>query len=183
MRSRFLIGAAAWVLGAVVATGGSLLAVNGLAHGLLGQGTQQLTQATVPSGLTGYRAHTSPPAAQGGSAANGDRDDAETGTSHQQPAVHPTQQATPSRPNPASGGSLLVSSGGTVMASCQSGKAYLQYWSPDQGYRADDVIRGPALQASVGFESLKSEVQIRVTCNGSHPVAHLSNDPSGGWNR
>jgi hypothetical protein len=177
MRSRVIIGAAAWVLGAVAATGGSLLAVNWLAHGLLGQGTQQLTQATVQGGLAGYRAHTSQPAAQGTGAPIGDDgDDAETGMSGQQPGVHAMQQATPSRPSPASGGSMLVSSGGTVMASCQSGKAHLQYWSPDQGYRADDVIRGPALQASVGFESLKSDVKIRVTCNGSHPVAHLSND-------
>jgi hypothetical protein len=181
MRSRLLIGAAAWVLGAVTATGGSLLAVNGLAHGLLGQGTQQLTQATVQGGLAGYHAPTSQPARGTGAAVGDDGDDAETGTSRQQPGVHAMQQATPSRPNSGSGGSMLVSSGGTVMASCQSGKAYLQYWSPDQGYRADDVIRGPALQASVGFERFKSEVEIRVTCNGSHPVAHLSNDSSGGW--
>jgi hypothetical protein len=181
MPPRFLIGAAAWVLGAMIATGGSLLAVNGLARGMLGQGTQQLTQATVQGGLAGYQAHTSQPAARGNAAAiSDDGDEAETGMSRQQPGVHAMQQARPSQSR-ASSGSLLVSSGGTVMASCRSGKAYLQYWSPDQGYRADDVIRGPALQASLGFESLKSEVEIRVTCNGSHPAAHLSRDSSGGW--
>jgi hypothetical protein len=60
------------------------------------------------------------------------------------------------------------------MASCQSGLAYLQYWSPNSGYEVTDVIRGPATQASIGFEHLTSEFQIRVTCNGSQPVAHVT---------
>jgi hypothetical protein len=183
-RSRFLVGAAAaWLLGAVMATGGSMLAVNSLAHGLLGPGPQQLTQTTVQNDLAGYHAPSSQPAATRSGTATGDEDDPETGTSHQQSGLSTIKQAKASRPNPGSGSSLLVSSaGGTVMTSCQSGLAYLQYWSPAQGYRAHDVFRGPALQASVGFESLNSEAEIRVTCNGSHPVAHVLNDSSGGWN-
>jgi hypothetical protein len=60
------------------------------------------------------------------------------------------------------------------MASCQSGLAYLQYWSPNPGYQADDVNRGPAAQARIGFEQLTSEYEVRVTCNGSQPVAQVT---------
>lgn len=60
------------------------------------------------------------------------------------------------------------------MASCQSGLAYLQFWTPGQGYQADDVIRGPAALARVGFEHLQSDFVIAVTCNGSRPVASVT---------
>ena len=42
MSSRFLVGLGAWLLGAVTATTGSMIAVNELAHGLLVPQTQQL---------------------------------------------------------------------------------------------------------------------------------------------
>jgi len=60
------------------------------------------------------------------------------------------------------------------MASCQSGLAYLQYWSPNPGYETGDVIRGPATQASIHFEQGTAEYEIRVTCNGSTPVARVT---------
>jgi hypothetical protein len=60
------------------------------------------------------------------------------------------------------------------MASCQSGLAYLQSWTPTQGYTADDVIRGPAAQASIGFDRTTSEYKISVTCNGLTPVASVT---------
>jgi hypothetical protein len=60
------------------------------------------------------------------------------------------------------------------VASCQSGLAYLQSWTPTQGYTADDVIRGPAAQASIDFQQGTSEYAISVTCNGSNPVAKVT---------
>jgi len=60
------------------------------------------------------------------------------------------------------------------MASCQSGLAYLQYWSPSPGYEASDVIRGPAAQARIGFEHFTTEYVISVTCNGSNPIAKVT---------
>jgi hypothetical protein len=60
------------------------------------------------------------------------------------------------------------------MASCQSGLAYLQSWTPTQGYTADDVIRGPAATASIGFQQGTSEYKISVTCNGLNPVGTVS---------
>jgi len=68
---------------------------------------------------------------------------------------------------------LFTSPGGSVTATCQSGLAYLQFWTPSQGYQADDVVRGPAAQARVGFEHLQSEFVISVTCSGSKPVASV----------
>ena len=49
--SRFLVGVGAWLLGAVTATTGSMIAVNELAHGLLGPQTQQLGETTVSADL------------------------------------------------------------------------------------------------------------------------------------
>jgi hypothetical protein len=176
MRSRLLVGASAWLLGVAVATGGSMLAVSSLTHGLFGSGAQQLTQTTVGSNLTGSQAHSGQRRSlRPSSTAGDDNDDEETG-SYGRPGVIAMPSATPSRSSPRSGGSLLVSQGGSVMASCQSGRAYLQYWSPNQGYRSDDVFRGPALQASLVFESFRSEFRLLVTCKGSRPVAHVSPD-------
>ena len=176
MRSPLLVGASAWLLGAAIATGGTALAVGGMTHGLFGSGAQQLTQTTLGSNLAGYHAHGGKRGSPQPSAATGDEnDDEETGSSGQ-PGVKAMPPATPSRPRPRSGSSLLVSQGGSVMASCKSGRAYLQYWSPNQGYRSDDVLRGPARQASLVFETFRSELQMLVTCRGSRPVAHLSPD-------
>jgi len=173
MRSR-LVGPYAWLLGAAIATAGSMLAVSGLAHGLFGSGAQPLTQTTVVSKLPGYQTHGGQRGSPRPSAATGDESDDEETGSYGRPTVVAMRPATPSRPSTASGGSLLVSQGGTVLASCQSERAYLQYWSPSQGYRSDDVFRGPARQARLVFESFTSELQVLVTCKGSRPVAHVS---------
>ena len=162
MRSRLLIGASAWLLGAVAATCGSMFAVSHLAHGLLGAGTQQLTSTDVSRDLASY-AHSSaapgrPVAAMPGTAGSARR-----------------RYAISARPQPASApaGTLLVSRAGSAMATCQSGLAYLQYWSPYQGYQADDVLRGPAVRASLVFEG-DMGVRMLVSCDGGLPVAQLS---------
>jgi hypothetical protein len=175
MRSR-LVGASVWLLGAAIATAGSMLAVSGLTHGLFGSGAQPLTQTIVGGNLAGYQAHGGQRSSPRPGAATGDENDDEETGSYGRSRVIAMPSATPSRPSSGSGGSLLVSRGGTVMASCQSGRAYLQYWSPNQGYRSDDVFRGPALQASLVFERFRSELQVVVTCRGSRPIAHLSPD-------
>src|SRR5215469_7712178 len=169
MRSRFLVVAAAWLLGALVALGGSLLAVNGIAHWLLGTDVQPVAVTQIQADIASHQASSSQPVFAPTRAAAGDGNDQDSSTPAQQPAVITTPQPTPS-PSPPSGGSLVVSPGGSVMASCQAGLAYLQYWSPNPGYQADDVIRGPAARASIGFEHLTSEYQIWVTCNGSKLV-------------
>jgi len=171
-----ILAAAAWLLGALTAMGGSFLAVNGIAHGLLGTGAPHVVVAPIQGIPAADEASSSQPAAALSGAAAGDDGDQDSASPPLQPAVTATPQATPQATpsSAASGGSLVVSPGGTVMASCQSGLAYLQYWSPSPGYQADDVIRGPAARASIGFEHLTSEYAISVTCNGSRVVANVT---------
>jgi hypothetical protein len=160
--------------------GGSFLVVDHIAHGLLGTGAQATAVAPIQGVAAVHQASSSQAAPSLSGDAAGDDGDQDTAPPPLQPAVTATPpaaaqppQAAPSH-DPASGGSLVVSPGGTVMASCQSGLAYLQYWTPSQGYQADDVIRGPAATARIGFEQLASEYEISVTCNGSNPVAKVT---------
>jgi hypothetical protein len=74
----------------------------------------------------------------------------------------------------AAGGTLLTSPDGSVMANCQPGGAYLQYWIPAQGFQADDVIRGPAPTARITFEQLANELTMTVSCSSGQPVAHIT---------
>lgn len=85
----------------------------------------------------------------------------------------PTDTA-PSGSAPA--GTVLASSAGTVVATCQAAGAYLISWSPQQGYDVDNVSRGPAATASVHFESLANEVTMTVTCSAGVPSATTRTD-------
>ncbi len=173
-----MIGVSAWLVGAVTATAGSMIATSELAHGLLGQQTQQLGGATVSADLDSGSgiASTSPAVSSASSAAAS------------QPAAKVRHARRPSAAasstagqNPA--GTLLESGDGSVMAACQPGGAYLLYWSPDQGFQADDVFRGPAPVTSVTFRGPAASIVMRVSCAAGVPVAHLyrasSDDGSG----
>jgi hypothetical protein len=172
-----LIGLGAWLLGAVTATTGSMIAVSELANGLLGTQSQQLGGATASADLTVGSGSPSPAAALAASAS--------ASASHRPARVR--HSASPS-PSPSAAvqspaGTLLESGDGSVMASCQSGAAYLLYWSPDQGFQAEDVTRGPAAITSVTFRGPAGSVVMRVSCSAGTPVAHLyqpSPDDSGG---
>lgn len=63
----------------------------------------------------------------------------------------------------------LTSSGGSVLARCDNGGAYLVSWSPAPGYRAEGIVRGPALMAQVQFEGTGWEIKLSVTCAGDVP--------------
>lgn len=166
MRSRLLIGASGWLLGAAAATCGSMLAVSHLAHGLLGSGTQQVSAADVRNDLdSSQRAAATPEASMTTSAA----------TRPARPAARPSQPAS-AGPAAAAGGTLLISRAGSVMASCQAGGAYLQYWSPAQGFQTDDVVRGPAARARLVFENASTALTMTVSCQGGRPVDQVSAD-------
>ncbi len=175
MRSGFLIGAGAWVLGALTATTGSMIAVGALAHGLLSAQTQLF--AGVPS------------------RANLDAGGSVSPTPAVSASISPSPPAGPVRPTPGlrplAGGAapssvaptLLTSADGSVLAACQSGGAYLVYWSPDQGYTAHNVTRGPAPVAKVTFSNTAGGVVMRVSCSSGTPVAQVfpvSPEPSSG---
>jgi hypothetical protein len=165
VHSRFLIGASAWLLGALTATTGCMIAVGALAHGLLSPQTQLLSGTPASADL--------------------DAGDAASPTPSAASASIPSQSAAPvkpsSGPSPLAGGAappsaaptLLTSVDGSVLASCQPAGAYLVYWSPDQGFTADDVARGPAPVASVTFSNSAGGVVMRVSCSSGSPVAHV----------
>ncbi len=178
MSSRFLVGLGAWLLGAVTATTGSMIAVHELAHGLLVSQTQQLGAGTTAVGLVAGSASPSPsPAAPSA-----------TASSNRRPVKRHTVRPSASSDAPTPAGTLLESGEGSVMADCVAGGAYLLYWSPNQGFWADDVARGPAGTASVTFRGPGAGVIMRVSCPAGVPVAHLyqlpgddqSPGPSGG---
>ncbi len=172
VRSRFLVGVGAWLLGAAAATSGSMIAVDHLAHGLLGPTTQQLTQANLSvdpdtaADRAAPSATVSPATDVHGMRAN-DRSRRRSDLKPARPAG-----ASPS-PSQNLAGTLLQSPDGSVMAVCEAAGAYLQYWSPDQGFEADDANPGPAAVASVIFEGSGGSVGVRVSCVGGTPVAHI----------
>jgi hypothetical protein len=176
VRNRILIGVGAWLLGAVTATGGSLLAVSQLGQGLVDKTNQQLSTGTVNSALAREQAEKAV-----AWPAHPTRTAHPAHPSRSVHAVHPAvrlHQPSPSvKPSPVSPpGTLLASAGGTVLATCQTAGAYLLSWSPQQGFEALGVVRGPAVVVSVRFESPSRSLTMRVTCHGGLPAVLQS-----GW--
>lgn len=147
-----------------------MIAVNKLAHGLLEAQSQELGGTMVSADHEPITRSPEPsPAASATPALR-----ARTPAAKVTPSAGPSSSAAlggSSAQNPA--GTLLESSAGSVMATCEPTGAYLLYWSPDQGFVADDVLRGPAAVASVLFRSTTSSVVMRVSCSGGTPVAHV----------
>jgi len=173
--SRFLIGLGAWLLGVVTATTGSMIAVSHLAHGLLSAQAQQLggTAVNTDSDRSADHAHSTPPVSHSPTARASTPAARVTHSAKPAPSPSPAQS---SAPPPSSSGKLLVSADGSVMATCEAAGAYLQYWYPDQGFEADDVVRGPAAVASVVFQNRTSALVMQVSCSGGTPILHVSHD-------
>jgi hypothetical protein len=84
---------------------------------------------------------------------------------------------------PAGPGTVVSTPGGTVVVQCRDDLADLVSWSPNPGFRADDVVRGPAVRASLWFESDSADdVKVEVTCDNGTPVArqNVEADDHGG---
>jgi hypothetical protein len=187
MRGRILFGVTAWLLGAATATAGSLLAISLLGQGITGNSGQLLTQDAVNKALASEATEASPPAAT----ATGKPvmpTPTRTASPSVAPATGPAAPTTPATPPaqgpatataspPATGdGTVLTSSGGQVVASCQATGAYLISWSPLQGYEVDGVARGPAAAARVTFASNLNQVTMVVSCSGGVPSATSTRD-------
>jgi len=70
---------------------------------------------------------------------------------------------------------------GAIVAQCAGGLVTLVSWSPDPGYRSDDVSRGPAATASVKFKNGGTENVVAVTCHDGEPRADtVADDHHGG---
>ena len=179
MHRRILFGIAAWLLGAATATAGSLLAVSLLGQGITGGSGPLLSRVAVDRALASEAAEPATPPSAAGSAP--------AGTAGASPAAART--AAPSSPAPsravspsnvpasvtAGDGTVLASRGGDVVASCAAGGAYLDSWSPAQGFVVDGVLRGPAQVARVTFVpatgSDDSDVTMLVSCSAGVPSA------------
>jgi len=165
-----MIGAGAWLLGAVAATTGSMIAVTALAHGLLSPQTHLLSGAPSSADV------------DGGPSVNPNLP-AATASISPSPSAVPVQPSSGQGPQAGAAApsnvapTLLTSADGSVLAACRAAGAYLVYWSPDQGFTADDVFRGPAPVASVTFSNTAGGVIMRVSCSSGSPVAHVSSLP------
>ena len=194
---RVAAGVGAWLIGVGAATASSLLAVSLLGQGISTSTSQQLTESAVQSALA-VEASEMPgtgPAATGSPAPT-----PSAARPHQarlsQPV--PENQATPSAPasrSPAASSpsaqatatpssTLLISQGGTVVADCRPGGAYLLSWSPAPGYEIGTVIRGPAPMARAIFNSPANSVTMMVSCSAGVPATTNtigSGSGGGGW--
>lgn len=174
MWTRALLAVGAWLLGVVGATAGSLVAVSLIGQSITGPSAQQLTVTAINRALAdaGQNAGQNPPAASPGpSVPARPRPPAPSRHRPATPAP-PVPPAPVSTPPPA--GTLLSSAGGSVLAACQKGGVYLISWSPQPGYEADDVIRGPGITARVLFMAGIHGVRMVVSCTGSVPSASVA---------
>jgi hypothetical protein len=191
---RVLAGVGAWLLGVAAATAGSLLAVSLLDQGIATSTGQQLTSAAVDRALadeasetpgadpaptsppapapSAIRSHSAPPSQ--GPPETGPTPSVQAGTSRtaSSPSVEPTASTTPAS-------TVLSSPGGTVVADCRPGGAYLVSWSPIPGYEVDAVARGPAAIARVTFNSGANSVTMLVSCSTGAPTATSTASGSG----
>ena len=169
VHSRVLLTIGAWLLGVTAATCGSLIAVSLIGQSIGGPATQQLTASSVSRALAADDHGTDVPP-----------------TASPAQAGRPAATAPPSPQSPgaaAPAGTLLSSAGGSVMATCRPAGAYLLSWSPQSGYTADDVVRGPAATTQVVFQTGSQGVSMAVSCTGSVPsasVTTVAGDDDGG---
>lgn len=171
MWTRALLAVGAWLLGVAGATAGSLVAVSLIGQSITGPSAQQLSVTAINRALAGAGQHAgqNPPAASPGPSVP---------ARPRPPAPSRHRPATPAPPAPVStpppAGTLLSSAGGSVLAACQKGGVYLVSWSPQPGYEADDVIRGPGVTARVLFMAGIRGVRMVVSCSGSLPSASVT---------
>jgi hypothetical protein len=193
---RVLAGVGAWLLGVGAATASSLLAVSLLGQGIATGTSQQLTAVAVNRALAA-EASDSPGIVPATTSAPSPAPSAtpsyqaqvsrttrpQTGATPSAPASRSRPAASPS-PQPTAAGpasTVLTSPGGTVVADCGRAGAYLVSWSPDPGYEAGTVIRGPAVTARVTFNSAANSVTMVVSCSAGVPTATSTVGGSGGW--
>ena len=171
MHSRILLGVAAWLVGASVATSGSLLAVSVLGQDLIPVAGEQLSMETVNRALAKEAAER---------IAAGPQRSGARQASHTAPSSPATRHPAPPRSPGATGGTVLTSAGGTIVASCAGSRAYLVSWSPQQGFGAGDVVRGPTTSAQVTFTGGQLTVTMIVSCGTGVPTATSTTVGSGG---
>ncbi|HEX6446990.1 MAG TPA: hypothetical protein VF053_17985 [Streptosporangiales bacterium] len=144
--ARTVLGVAGWFAAAAVATTVGVVAVSAIGTDIVGETARPLSHDEVTRALATAR-------------------------------PVPTPSASPTTPaataSPPAGSKVLGTPGGTVVARCENGLVTLVSWSPRQGYRSDHVRAEGGREASLRFESDRSEVRVRVDCRGGVPTAHI----------
>ena len=84
-----------------------------------------------------------------------------------------------------SGEQVFQTTPGTIVVHCAGAVATLGSWSPNPGYRVDEVVRGPADKVTVWFESdVADDVLVAATCtDGAASVEELPEFDDHGGNR
>ena len=195
MQARVFMGVSAWLVGVGTATAGSLVAVSLLGQGIAPSTSQQLSSDAVNRALAVEATEASVSASGSPSPAPSKLRPRKTPSPSSPPSQPPAQpqvkpvatQPSPTRsPQPARStastpaSTVLTSQGGTVVAECPSGEAYLVSWSPTQGYEVDTVTRGPAVTARVTFDSNANIVTMVVSCTAGTPAATTTVTPVAG---
>jgi hypothetical protein len=142
-----LAGSLAWTAGAVSAIVVGLLALSLIRTGLGDEAFQ-------------------PPGS--GVAVQSDPEPSATPTTEPTAAPRATTPG-PARTEPAVTERTITTTGGTAVATCRGATAYLAFWTPAPGFRAEDVNRGPAPAVRLAFEGLGREIKISVRCVGGVP--------------
>ena len=175
MHSRILLGIAAWLAGASAATVGSLLAVSALGQGMNPTAGEQVSVATVNRALAKEAAErTAAMPHRSGSRSMPRRPGSHSPAAPHSPGAHRPSAAHRPAPPPSPGtadGTVLTSEGGTLVAACAGGRAYVVSWSPQQGFASSDVVRGPATNAQVTFTNGQLTVTMVVSCTTGVPTA------------
>jgi serine/threonine-protein kinase len=192
---RIFMGVGAWLLGVGTATAGSLLAVSLLGQGIAPSASQQLSPDAVIRALSVEATETTGPAL---SSPLPVPSKARPRKSRSPSALPPQAQAQPqakpavSQPQPSPSAqptsgttatpasTVLTSQGGTAVAECVPGGAYLLSWSPTQGYEVGNVTRGPAATTQVVFASTANSVTMVVSCSSGVPTATTTVSPVAG---
>jgi hypothetical protein len=157
-----LLGLAAWLAGASAATVGSMLAVSVLGQGMTPTSGEHMSVAAVNRALAREAAERN---------AAVPRRSAAPPDSLTAPSSRETRHRAPPPSPGTTGGTVLTSAGGTVVASCAGARAYLVSWSPQQGFASSDVVRGPATSVQVTFIGGQLTVTMIVSCGTGVPTA------------
>ncbi|GAA3445198.1 septum formation initiator [Planomonospora venezuelensis] len=183
MRRRLPLAVAGWLVTGALATGAGVAVISYLGEPLTASAHRPLSSAEVrqalarltPSGTATVPG--SPPATAVPSATP-----VPSGTALPSATPVPSGSAAPTPPpaGPSGRSRVIGTAGGNVIARCDGGLVTLRAWSPAQGFRVDDVERGPAVRARVEFEADDDDagiddLRIEVWCPaGGSPVHRIS---------
>lgn len=159
---RTAAGVVAWVLGTGCAVGVGALALSLIGSGLGERSRPPLAAQVGPASSAGSAATKTPSA--GASASPSTRRSNTAAQASASPSASPVQRD-------------FTFDVGWVTAACDGDMAYLVSWSPAQGYRVDEVRRGPAPSVKVEFESFTVEAAVWVRCVDGIPRASINHEP------